>query len=315
MDDLFLLFMLVSFGAFITALINPLVFQKIFKNKATRKNLSIYFIGSSIIFFVLFGITTDPVEQITKANTLTKINQEEQVILNLEQQKNEKEVIKEQSTSEVEQQKDEVKLVEEQDETDNSEKQDEVKKIEIIPIPNEEKTESQEEIKSTNSIDIVQNPTYPKTEDKPVQVIIETISQKNAVKKAKSYLGYSAFSHGGLTDQLKYEQFSQADAIYGANNSNANWNNQAIKKAKSYLDTSAFSYNGLIEQLKYDKFTEAQAKYGADNCGANWNKQAAKKAKSYMEYSAFSRGSLIDQLKYDKFTQAQAEYGVDAVEL
>ena len=76
MNNLFLLLILASFGALITALIKPLAFQKIFKDKANRKNLSIYFIGSTIIFFVLFGITTDPVKQITE------VNQKEQVILN-----------------------------------------------------------------------------------------------------------------------------------------------------------------------------------------------------------------------------------------
>ena len=143
----------------------------------------------------------------------------------------------------------------------------------------------------------------------------ETISQQNAVKKAKSYLDYSAFSHDGLVAQLEYGQFSHADAVYGADNSGANWNEQALKKAKSYLDYSAFSRDGLVDQLEYSKFSSTEAVYGADNVGANWNEQAAKKAKSYMEYSAFSRGGLIDQLKYSKFTQTQAEYGANAVGL
>jgi len=95
----------------------------------------------------------------------------------------------------------------------------------------------------------------------------ETISQKNAVRKAKSYLGYSSFSHGGLIDQLKYEQFLHSDAVYGADNSGANWNEQAAKKAKSYMAYSAFSRGSLIEQLKYDKFTQSQAEYGANAVG------------------------------------------------
>ena len=95
----------------------------------------------------------------------------------------------------------------------------------------------------------------------------ETVSQKNAVKKAKSYLGYSAFSHDGLVAQLEYEQFSHADAVYGADNSGGNWNDQAAKKAKSYMDMSAYSRGSLIEQLKYEKFTQAQAEYGANAVG------------------------------------------------
>lgn len=123
-------------------------------------------------------------------------------------------------------------------------------------------------------------PTPAKTEDKPAPTQVkqtdnqntspissETISQKNAVKKAKSYLGYSAFSHDGLVAQLEYEQFSHADAVYGADNSGANWNEQAAKKAKQYMEYSAFSRGSLIEQLKYEKFTQEQAEYGANAVG------------------------------------------------
>lgn len=95
----------------------------------------------------------------------------------------------------------------------------------------------------------------------------ETISQKNALKKAKSYLGYTAFSHDGLVAQLEYEKFSHSDAVYGADNSGADWNEQAAKKAKSYMDYSAFSRGSLIEQLKFDKFSQTQAEYGADAVG------------------------------------------------
>jgi hypothetical protein len=101
----------------------------------------------------------------------------------------------------------------------------------------------------------------------PTPVQSETVSQKNAVKKAKSYLGYTAFSHDGLVAQLEYDQFSHADAVYGADNSGANWNEQAAKKAKAYMEYSAFSRGSLIAQLEYDKFTQAQAEYGANAVG------------------------------------------------
>lgn len=112
-------------------------------------------------------------------------------------------------------------------------------------------------------------PSLPESKPAPAEIITptETVSQKNAVSKAKSYLGYSAFSHGGLVTQLEYEQFSHSDAVYGADNSGANWNEQAAKKAKSYLEYSAFSRGSLIQQLKFEKFTQAQAEYGANAVG------------------------------------------------
>lgn len=142
-----------------------------------------------------------------------------------------------------------------------------------------------------------------------------SISKQNALKKAETYLNFSAFSYLGLINQLEFEKFSHEDAVYGADNCGANWNEQALKKAKSYLDFSAFSYSGLIDQLEFEKFTAEQAKYGADNCGANWNEQAAKKAESYLKTFSFSRQGLIDQLEFEGFTYEQAVYGVNSVGL
>ncbi len=140
----------------------------------------------------------------------------------------------------------------------------------------------------------------------------QTASQKNALKSAKQYLSFTAFSYEGLIEQLEYEKYSHEDAVYAVDNCGANWNEQALKSAKQYLGHTAFSHSGLISQLEYEKFTSEQASYGADNCGADWNEQAAKSAKQYLEYSSFSRDSLIDQLEYEGFTHDQAVYGVEA---
>jgi Host cell surface-exposed lipoprotein len=108
----------------------------------------------------------------------------------------------------------------------------------------------------------------PQTDNQNVSpVSTETVSQRNAVAKAINYLNYSAFSHDGLVAQLEYDQFSPADAVYGADNSGANWDEQAAAKAKEYMSYSAFSRGGLITQLEYDKFTQAQAEYGANAVG------------------------------------------------
>lgn len=130
---------------------------------------------------------------------------------------------------------------------------------------------TEEEPKEADSPDesSTPEPTTPTVvpESTPTPAPTETTSQKNAVKKAKSYLDYTAFSHDGLVDQLEYEQFSHADAVYGADNSGADWNEQAAKKAKSYMEYSAFSRGSLIAQLEYDKFTRQQAECGASAVG------------------------------------------------
>lgn len=128
----------------------------------------------------------------------------------------------------------------------NSEQMNKEEKTEIIP--------------KSEKVEISETPTPPSAPN-------ITISQKNAVKSAKAYLSYSAFSYTGLINQLEYEKFSSEDAIYGADNSGADWLDQAAKSAKAYMVYSAFSRDGLIEQLKYEGFTQAQAEHGANTVG------------------------------------------------
>jgi hypothetical protein len=99
-----------------------------------------------------------------------------------------------------------------------------------------------------------------------------TVSQANAAKAAQGYLKFSAFSCQGLIDQLIYEQYSAADAQYGANAtgvctdpavSQAN----AAKAAQQYLKSSAFSCQELIDQLIYEQYSAADALYGATSTG------------------------------------------------
>ena len=142
-----------------------------------------------------------------------------------------------------------------------------------------------------------------------------TVSQQQAVRSADSYLSYSSFSRSGLIDQLEYEGFSTADATYGVDAQNADWDAQAVGSAQDYLDYSSFSRSGLIDQLIYEGFTLEQATYGVDAQNADWNAQAAGSAQDYLNYSSFSRSGLIDQLIYEGFTLQQATYGVNAVGL
>lgn len=164
-------------------------------------------------------------------------------------------------------------------------------------------------------------PTEPSVTEPPYTEPIETTrpetephistGQKNALRTAANYLGFTAFSYKGLIDQLKYEGYTSSEATYAADNCGADWFEQALKCAKRYLDYSAFSYSGLVDQLKYEEFTSAQAKYAADNCGADWYEQASKCAKKYLDFMDFSRQGLIEQLEYEGFTHGQAVYGAE----
>ena len=62
-----------------------------------------------------------------------------------------------------------------------------------------------------------------------------------------------------------------ADATWGVDHSDANWNAQAVDCAKAYMNLgTGFSRQGLIQQMTSDygsKFTEAQAEYAANAVG------------------------------------------------
>jgi hypothetical protein len=100
-----------------------------------------------------------------------------------------------------------------------------------------------------------------------------TVGQQNAIRSARSYLEYKAFSRKGLIHQLTSEygeSFSKADATFAVDYLKVDWNAQAAKSAKSYLEFRAFSRSGLIRQLtsEYGEgFTRAQAEYGVKVAG------------------------------------------------
>jgi len=182
-----------------------------------------------IVGLIIFGSTINTSSTAKQQNNQPQVQQEQ-----------------EQSVSNIDQQKEEIKPTEEQPKPANNKQPAKTEKTETIPTP--EKAEILEETK-------------------PAPVPSETVSQKNAVKSAKAYLNYSAFSYTGLIKQLEYEKFSHADAVYGADNSGADWFAQAAKSAKAYMEYSAFSRGSLIDQLKYEGFTQAQAEHGADAVG------------------------------------------------
>lgn len=94
-----------------------------------------------------------------------------------------------------------------------------------------------------------------------------TRSQENAIRSADSYLKFMAFSRTGLIEQLEYEGFSRADAVFAVDSFKVNWREQAAELAETYLDSSGFSRQGLIEQLEYEGFTYEQAVYGVNQTG------------------------------------------------
>ena len=94
-----------------------------------------------------------------------------------------------------------------------------------------------------------------------------TLGELNALGQAKMYLTMTGFSYSGLIKQLEFEGYSHEEAVYGAKNCGADWNEQAAIKAKEYLEIQSFSKKALIEQLRFEGFTKEQAAYGVKQVG------------------------------------------------
>lgn len=100
-----------------------------------------------------------------------------------------------------------------------------------------------------------------------LELPLSPVSQQNAVSKAMEYLNFTSFSRQGLIEQLVYDEFSTADAVFAVDSISVDWNEQAAKKAAEYLNFSSFSRGGLIDQLVFDGFTQSQAQYGVSTTG------------------------------------------------
>jgi hypothetical protein len=94
-----------------------------------------------------------------------------------------------------------------------------------------------------------------------------SVAQANALEKAREYLSFTAFSHSGLIEQLKFEGFATADATWAVDNLTVDWNAQAAKKAEEYMSFSSFSRSSLIDQLMFEGFSREQAEHGASAVG------------------------------------------------
>lgn len=60
MTDLFGFLILASLVALVLGLISPSIFSRLFKGRASRAKVSLVFGGSMLLFFILFGLVTEP---------------------------------------------------------------------------------------------------------------------------------------------------------------------------------------------------------------------------------------------------------------
>ena len=115
----------------------------------------------------------------------------------------------------------------------------------------------------------------PEEPDSEVEVIIPEekvepdvqlpMEYRQALKKAESYLDFSAFSKEELRGQLEYHEFSQEAIQFALDNVEADWYAEAVEQAESYLSYASFSREDLRGQLEYEKFTEDEIEYALNH--------------------------------------------------
>jgi TM2 domain-containing membrane protein YozV len=94
-----------------------------------------------------------------------------------------------------------------------------------------------------------------------------TMGQKNAIKKAESYIKIKGFSKEALISQLEFEGYTTEDATWASDNVTVDWNEEAKQSAESYVDIMAMSASGLYDQLIFEGYTDEQANYGVSAVG------------------------------------------------
>ncbi|MDE5768644.1 MAG: Ltp family lipoprotein [Oscillospiraceae bacterium] len=127
-------------------------------------------------------------------------------------------------------------------------------------IENIEETESITETEITTVI------TEITTETTTIQTEQDTTedSKNEVLQCALQFIEFSDYSYNGLVEILEFQGYSHEEAMYAADNCEADWNAEAIESAEGYLKVRNFSKEELINQLLSVGYTQEQAEYGAN---------------------------------------------------
>ena len=61
--------------------------------------------------------------------------------------------------------------------------------------------------------------------------------------------------------------FTEEQAVYGADNCQADWNEEALNAAKGYRRVLDLDYQGVKQQLEFNDYTAEQVQYALTNIG------------------------------------------------
>lgn len=107
--------------------------------------------------------------------------------------------------------------------------------------------------------------------------IQRSTARQDAVELAQELLRVVPLSRQGLISMLRMDGFSEAVAVYAADNVGANWNTQATRAAQLFINTwPGLSRIGMIDILVHiEGFTRAQAEFAVNSIGLTAVQQPA----------------------------------------
>ena len=147
------------------------------------------------------------------------------------------------------------------EETTESETEKESKEKKTTESTTEEETEST--TKEIKTIETTEEETEEETETTTEEVLNSIVQE--AMKTAKTYLGYIDYSYSGLVNQLELEGYSNTDAVKAVEMLGIDWNEQALKCANAYIVKSKMTKKEVKKQMKADGFTDSQIEYAIEN--------------------------------------------------
>ncbi len=219
MDNLFLLLFLVSFVCLIIGLVKPTIFSRFIKGEITRKKIGLIFGIAAVVFFVMFGMTTDTSKQ-TQSNTNEKAAEQktEQKQLSPEEQAK-----KDADEALAKKQADEAKAKQEAEAKAQKEAEEAAKNV-----PAEYKSALNKATSYSNTMHMSKRGVYDqlvseygeKFSAAAAQYAIDNVKadwNANALAKAKTYQDTMNMSPAGIHDQLTSaygEKFTQSEADY-----------------------------------------------------------------------------------------------------
>ncbi|MCK5459803.1 hypothetical protein KAI52_01680 [Candidatus Parcubacteria bacterium] len=233
MDNLFLLLFLTSIIALIVGLIKPDIFIRFLKERATRKVTVMIFGIFALVFFILFGITTEPTTQ------TPQVAQENKISENIEADNQT------------------VKIDDEQ------EKEQTTNKNEIIEKPKTQKEETISTEIATAPPKKEPAPETPAPTQKTNRENILTILKANASSKWGTDYEMVQYEYN---NQVQVYDWVVAQTRYPDIMAKAKtkWNND-FEMVKYEYNNQAGAYEWIISQTEYPNImTNAKQKWGDD---------------------------------------------------